>query len=250
MLGLMKSSPLALGWVAVSLFCSPLASAQDAVILSTGLERPGKIVGYSNGNVRLQVENSTTGIPLASVKSIRMSPPAEFDAATKQLASGDSKGAVLALQKINETFAGLPVPWVERSVALLGDAKLAAGDKAGAQAAYDNLVKLYPSATALANLGRARLAVDAGKYEEAGPLLEPLLANSAKTAFPGSTEGSTLCQAHYLQGRVYEAAGDNQAALDQYLKASAVFPFDRNAASDAKARADLLRSQHAGLIAP
>lgn len=246
----MKSSPLALGLLAASLFCSPLASAQDAVILTTGLERPGKIVGFSNGNVRLQVGSSTTGIPLASVKSVRMNPPPEFDAAAKQLASGDAKGAAAALQKINDTYAGLPAPWVERSVALLGDAKLAAGDKAGAQAAYDNLVKLYPAATALANLGRARLAVDAGKFEEAGPLLEPLLANSAKTAFPGSAEGSTLCQAHYLQGRIFEAAGDNQAALEQYLKASAVFPFDRNAATDAKTRADQLRSQHAGLIAP
>lgn len=250
MLGPMKSSPLARGLLFASLFCAPWVSAQDTIILSSGSERPGKIVGFSNGNVRLQVNNSTTGIPLATVKSIRMSPPPEFDAATKQLASGDARGAVVALQKINDTFAGLPVPWVERSVALLGDAKLADGDRVGAQAAYDNLVQLYPSATALANLGRARLAVDAGKFEEAGPLLEPLLANSAKTAFPGSTEGSTLCQAHYLQGRVYEAAGDHQAALEQYLKARAVFPFDRNAAADAQARADQLRSQHAGLIAP
>lgn len=227
-----------------------MASAQDAVVLSSGQERTGKIVGFSNGNVRLQVDSSITGIPLSSVKSIRMNPPAEFDAAARMLASGDAKGAIAALQKINDSFAGLPAPWVERSVALLGDAKLAAGDKAGAQAAYDNLLKLYPTATALANLGRARLAVDAGQFDQAKPLLEPLLVDSAKTAFPSTAEGSTLCQAHYLQGRVHEADGNYQAALEQYLKASALFPFDSNAAADAKTRAKQLRSEHAGLIAP
>jgi tetratricopeptide (TPR) repeat protein len=246
----MKSSPLALGILAATFLLCPSAQGQDAVILTSGQERTGKIVGFSNGNVRLQVDTSTTGIPLSTVKSIRMNPPTEFDAAAKKLAAGDAPGAITALQKINDNFAGLPAPWVERSVALLGDAKLATGDKAGAQAAYDNLLKLYPTATALANLGRARLAVDAGQFDQASPLLDPLLANSAKTAFPSSTEGSTLCQAHYLQGRVYEATGNYSAALEQYLKASAVFPFDSNAAADAKVRADRLRNEHAGLIAP
>lgn len=246
----MKSSPLALGTIAAIWMCSATVSAQDAVVLSSGQERAGKIVGFSNGNVRLQVDSSITGIPLSSVKSIRMNPPGEFDAAARMLASGDAKGAIAALQKINDNFAGLPVPWVERSVALLGDAKLAAGDKAGAQAAYDNLLKLYPTATALANLGRARLAVEAGQFDQATPLLEPMLANSAKIAFPSPSEGSTICQAHYLQGRVFEEAGDYQAALEQYLKASTLFPFDSNAAADAKKRANQLRTLHTGLIAP
>jgi hypothetical protein len=38
--------------------------------------------------------------------------------------------------------------------------------------------------------------------------------------------------------------------LEHYLKASAVFPFDRNAVESARDRADQLRSQQAGLIAP
>jgi tetratricopeptide (TPR) repeat protein len=236
---------LAIGFAAIG-----TATAQDAVILKSGLTREGKVVGVSGGNVRIQTANGTLGTPLAEVREIRMAAPREFDAAASQLAAGDAKSAVAALTKINETFAGLPAPWAERAAALLGDAKLAAGDKEGAAAAYDNLSKTYPQATALANLGRARLAVDAGQFDEASPLLNPLLAGADKTAFPAAADGPPLCQAHYLMGRVHEAAGEHQAALASYLKAAALFPFDENAAADAQKRADALRAEHAGLIAP
>ncbi len=247
---LMKASSLPVLLLVLGLAAAGPVAAQDTVILKSGVTREGKITGVSGGNVRIQTPNGTVGTPLADVREIRMSAPPEFDAAASQLASGDAKGAVAALTKINETFAGLPAAWAERAAALLGDAKLAAGDKAGAAAAYDNLTKTYPQATALANLGRARLAVDDGKFDEASPLLQPLLANADKTAFPAAADGPPLCQANYLMGRVQEAAGDHQAALASYLKASALFPFDKNAATDAQKRADALRAEHAGLIAP
>lgn len=248
----MKASPLpqALLVILTFLACQTL-HAQDAVVMKTGLERKGKITGVSNANIRLQMEGGgATGIPLNDVLEVRMNAPAEFEAASTKLASGDAKGAAAALQKINDAYAGLPAPWAERAAVMLADAKLAAGDKEGAKAAYANFVKLYPKSTTLANLGMARLAVDDGKYAEAGKLLEPILASSAKTSFPGPVQGAALGQAHYLSGRIREAAGDYQNALAQYLKASAVFPYDRNAASDAQKRADALRSEHAGLIAP
>jgi len=251
----MKASPhappillavLGIGWA----LAAP-ADATDAVVMKSGLTREGRITGVSGGNLRLQVDGGgSTGIPLADVREIRMSPPAEFDAAVQRLASGDAKGAVDDLQKINDAYAGLPAPWAQRAAALLGDAKLAAGDKEGAAAAYEKLTRTYPQATALAGLGQARLAVDAGRYEEAAALLEPVLATSAKTAIPSATEGPALSQGHYLMGRIQEAEGDHQDALASYLKSSALFPFDKNAAADAQKRADALRAEHAGVIAP
>ena len=227
------------------------AGAQDAVVMKTGLTREGKITGVSGANLRLQVQGGgSTGIPLAEIREIRMDAPPEFDAAASRLASNDAAGAVAALQTINDTYAGLPAPWAQRAAALLGDAKLAAGDQEGAAAAYEKLIQTYPDATALANLGRARLAVEGGRFDQASPLLEPLLAASDQTAFPAPSDAAALCQAHLLTGRVQEAAGDHQAALASYLKASALFPFDKNAAADAQKRADALRAEHAGLIAP
>ena len=226
-------------------------AAQDAVVMKSGATREGKITGVSGGNVRLQIPGGgATGIPLAEIREIRMDAPPEFEAAAARLASGDAAGAVGALQKINDTYAGLPAPWAQRATALLGDAKLADGDKEGAAAAYDKLAQTYPEATALANLGRARLAVEGGRFDQASPLLEPLLATSDQTAFPAPSDAAALCQAHLLTGRVQEAAGDHQAALASYLKASALFPFDKNAATDAQKRADALRAEQAGLIAP
>jgi hypothetical protein len=234
---------------AVSL-CLASVQAQDSVVLKTGVTREGKITGAKDGSIRLQMGAAATGIPIADIVEIRMAAPPEFDAAAAQLARGDAKGAVVALQKINTDYAGLPAAWAERAAAMLGDAKLAAGDAAGAKEAYAAFSRTYPKATALANLGLARLAVDGGQFDEAGKLLTPVLAKSATTAFPEPADGPPLCQGHYLMGRVREAAGDKQAALEHYLTASAVFPFDRTAAAEAKTRADKLRSENAGLIAP
>lgn len=250
----MKASPLAPRTLAVALALGMAtvvpAGAQDAVVLKSGLTRQGKITGVSGSNVRLQIDGGSTGIPLSEVREIRMSAPPEFDAAVKRLAAGDARGAAADLEKINQSYAGLPAPWAQRAAALLGDARLAAGDPEGAATAYDNLTKTYPQATALANLGRARLAVDAGKYDEAASLLAPLLAESDQTALPSATDGPALSQGHYLMGRVKEAAGEHRDALANYLKSSALFPFDKNAAADAQRRADALRAEHAGLIAP
>lgn len=227
------------------------ARSQDTVVLKNGALREGKVTGVSGGNVRIQMPTgSTVGTPLADVKEVRMAEPAELAAAADKLAKGDAKGAVAMLQKLNDTFAGLPAAWSQRAAALLGDAKLEAGDKAGAQAAYEQFVKAYPQATAMASLGQARLAVEGGKFPEAEKLLKPLLASHTKTILPAPADGSTLCQSHYLMGRVREAAGDHQAALEHYLKACAVFPFDRNASAAAQARADALRKENAGLVAP
>lgn len=250
----MKASPLPGLLVAAALGLAGVglnnATAQDVIVLKSGVTREGKVTGVANGNVRLQTSAGIAGTPLTEVTEVRMDPPPEFDAAASQLAAGDAKAALGALQKLNDSFAGLPAPWAQRAAAMLGDAKLAAGDSAGARQAYEQFSRTYPQATVLANLGMARLAVDAGDFGAASKLLTPILASSAKTAFPLPSDGSTLSQGHYLMGRVKEAGGDLPGALEQYLKASTVFPFDRNAAATAQTRADALRAENTGLIAP
>lgn len=235
---------------------TPSSWAEDIVTLRSGATREGRVVGVSDGNIRIETKApgggaaAVIGLPLANVTDIKMETPAEFTAAVDMLTKGDAKGAVSAFEKINQTYAGLPASWAQRAAAMLGDAKLAAGDKQGAKAAYEKFSKTYPQALELADLGLARLDVDDGKFKEAEARLTKLLATSSKTVFPAQAQGALISQSHYLMGRVYEAANDYPAALQQYLMASAVFPFDRNAAAEAQAHADALRTKNPGLIAP
>ena len=254
----MKASPLpglaVILAVALTAATTREASAQDAVVRKSGQTVEGKIVGTAGDALEIEVTQGTskakTKIAFADVKELKMQPPAEFDAASALLARGNAKGAAEALEAINGKFAGLDAPWFLRATVLLGDAKLAAGDKEGAKAAYEQFAKAHPTATGLADLGMARLAIESGDTAGAAKLLSKTLAESQKTAFPPPAEGSSLCQAHYLMGRIKEAEGDKPAALENYLKASALFPFDQNAASDATKRADALRAENPGLIAP
>ncbi len=227
-----------------------LASAQDTLIRKSGQKTEGKITGVKGGKVRIQIGSGATTIPLADIRKITMMAPPTFDAAAAELASGNVQTAVTLLQKLNDNFAGLPVPWAERAAAMLGDAKLEAGDAAGAKAAYAKFSEIYPEADALADLGRARLAVEAGQYQEASQLLQSILSKSSQIAFPDANQGPKFCQAYYLQGRVLEATDDNQAALQHYLTASAVFPFDPQAVASAEERARQLRRQDTELVAP
>lgn len=230
------------------------AAAQDYVVRKSGQKVEGRIVGAAGNALEIEIVQGTarakTKIPFTEVKELQMQAPGEFEAAAAQLSKGDAKGAIGSLQKLNSTYAGLDAPWLQRSIVLLGDAQLATGDKDGAKATYEAFAKAYPSAKSLANLGMARLALESGDSAAATKLLADLLQQSAKTALPDPSEGSSLCQAHYLMGRVKESEGDKPAALENYLKASALFPFDQNAVADATKRADALRADNPGLIAP
>ena len=249
----MKASPLPAALLAAAvLFGAGLqqAPAADTVVRKNGQTLEGNIIGSGNGNLRIKMDAATISVPLADVKQLRMQAPAEFTAAAAQLSRGDAKGALAALEQLNQTYAGLPAAWAERAAVMLGDAKLAAGDKEGAKAAYELFSKTYPASVALANLGMARLAIESGDMPGASKLLEPLAAKSAKTAMPTDADGPAFSQAFYLLGRIDEAAGDKSGALENYLKASALFPFDQNAVADAKKRADALRADNPGLIVP
>lgn len=249
----MKASPLPAAVLSAALLVVwavvPLAAA-DTVVRKSGQTLEGQVVGTAGSNLRIKVGEAAISVPLADVKQLRMQPPADFTAAAAMLSRGDSKGALAALEKINQAYAGLPAPWAERAAAMLGDAKLAVGDKEGAKAAYEQFAKTYPGAVALANIGMARLALESGDAAAAGKLLDPFMAKSAKTGLPADGDGPALSQAFLLLGRVKEAGGDNAAALQNYLKAAALFPFDQNAVADARKRADALRADNPGLIVP
>lgn len=248
----MKASPLPIAVLtAIALFhVSLLPCAADTVVRKSGQTLEGQITGSADGKLQIKMSGGATTVPLTDVTQLRMETPAEFTAAAAQLADGNAKAAVAALEKINHTFAGLPTPWVQRAAVMLGDAKLAAGDKKGAKAAYEQFSKTYPEAVALAELGMARLAVESGENATATKLLTPLIARSSKSAQPDEGDGPALSTAYFLLGRINEASGDKPKALENYLKASVLYPFDENAVADAKKHADALRAENPGLIVP
>ena len=164
-----------------------LASAQDTLIRKSGQKTEGKITGVKGGKVRIQIGSGATTIPLADIRKITMMAPPTFDAAAAELASGNVQTAVTLLQKLNDNFAGLPVPWAERAAAMLGDAKLEAGDAAGAKAAYAKFSEIYPEADALADLGRARLKLASTKRPPS--FSSPSCPSPLKSLSPTPTRG-------------------------------------------------------------
>jgi tetratricopeptide (TPR) repeat protein len=115
---------------------------------------------------------------------------------------GDLDGAISTMRQA--ATAGSSSPTDEAEVrAFLGELLLLRHDASAAAAEFDRALQLYPG-LALAELGRARISVDAGRIDDAVERLEVL------------TRRLPLPAALTLLGVLYEQRGDDAAAQRAY----------------------------------
>ena len=228
------------------------AHAQDVVLLQNGTQQAGKVTGASVSGVQITIgAGSSITLPMAQVKEVRMTPPAEFFAAQKALEAKNYDAALSALQIVNK-YKGLPAEWAQQATGMLGDVLIEKGDLKGAEAAYREYQKLYPAAqgSIQGDVGMARLAVAKKNFAEAKGKLEPIVAKAIEEKDIPRANGILYSQAFYLMGQVKESEGDFTAALDNYLKTVTIFYQDRSAASLAQEKADALRKAHPLIFIP
>ncbi len=235
-------SPRALGLAlaAVTLIVSSSARAQDVVVQTDGVRREGQILGLSNGQLKIRVGPVETSVPMTQVASVTKPEPQSYAEAIGFLASGNPARALETLKPIVDGFRGLPVPWVERGSAVLGDVYLALGKSDDAEAAYAAFQKAYPKSASLADLGLARLAIEKKDFATASAKLTPLTAAAEKVIIAAPAESAVYGQAFYLMGQIHEAEGKPTEALKDYLSAVTLFYEDQAVVAKARERADIL----------
>lgn len=239
-------------------FCARAATAEDRVILKTGEQQSGQVLGVKDGHVQLAiVAGPTTGklsFRLEQISRVEADPPPGFREGVAAFEAGDSDRALRALEPVAESFRGLPTDWARQAAALLGDLYVEKGDLARAEAAYAEYAKVYGGAgvgSARAQVGLARLALAKGDRADAKARLEPVAAAALKNpvALPRA-DAVAAGQACLLLGQLAETVGDTASALTHYLRTVALFYEDRAAVAAAQKAADALRAAHPGLIAP
>jgi len=217
--------------------------AQDVIVQKDGPRREGQILAVKSGQIRLKVGPAETGVPLANVASVTMSPPKEFTDALASWSKGDAAATLPAVKTLTEKFPSLPTSWAERAAALLGEALLATGDLAGAETAFANFQKFYPNAGNSADVGLARLAIEKKDFAAARAKLGPIMEAARKTEIAKPGECAVFGQALYLMGRTQEAAGENPEALQSYLLAANLFREDAAVVAKATDRANALKEK-------
>ena len=234
----------ALSAVALGLILSGFAHAQDQIVLKDGRTQQTKILGTNASGILIQVGSGQSAVPFASVALVSMTPPADFNAGMKAFAAKDYPGAVSALNTLAAKFRGLPVDWVQQAMTTVGDAYLAMGDFKNADSAYTALEKAYPGrAGLLVGVGRARIDFAKKDYAAAKQKLEPIAENALKEKTVSKDYATAYSQTFCLLGQIEEAAGNDSAALEDYLRTVTLFYKDSVAVNTAQQRADVLQKE-------
>jgi predicted Zn-dependent protease len=234
---------------------SAALQAQDVIVTQTGEARTVKVIGVSASGQTLEfsVGPGQLGLPLASVKEVRMAPPAEFTQALAAYQAKDFAKALALIKGVVTKFRGMPSNplWAQQATGMLGDLYIALNDLPKAEAAYTDFKKFYPNGGSLqSEVGLSRLAVAKQDYETAKQKLAPIIDAALKEKVVQSANALAYSQAFLVSGQVKEAAGNLSGALEDYLRTVTLFYGDRLAVATAQERADALRAAHPEVTVP
>ncbi|MGF1656143.1 MAG: tetratricopeptide repeat protein [Verrucomicrobiales bacterium] len=206
----------------------------------------GEILGVSGTNIMVRVAAGEVGVPLASVQRVVMPAPEAFGRGQSAMRENNYEAAISELQRVVDQFAGLPVDWARSATAMLGDAYVGLGRFDEAEDTYQKFQSVYSGAegSAQASVGMARVDLERGRLPEARARLEPITELALKQLHASADQGRVYTQAFLLLGRLEEAAGNPQQALEHYMRAVAVFPQDAPSSQEAQERAAALQGQN------
>lgn len=230
------------------------ALAQDVIINAAGQQQVGKIIGLTPSGTALNIQVSggaQLGVPLASIREVRMTPPAEFAQAIAAYTAKDYPKSLTLLKSVTDRFKGVPVIWAQQATAMLGELYIQTNDLAKAEAAYLDFKKLYPTGGSLqSEVGLSRLAVAKKDFAAAKARLAPITEAALKEKVLTTATALAYSQAFLVSGQVKEAEGNLPGALEDYLRTVTLFYHDRAAVASAQERADALRAAHKEVTVP
>ena len=236
-----------------ALLLGSAAKAQDVIVTTDNQQRQVKIVGVSPSGQTLEflVGQGKLGLPLTSVKEVRMAQPAEMTQALAAYQAKDFPKALTAIKAVADKYKGMPSPWAQQALAMLGELYIVVNDLPKAEAAYNDFKRLYPAGGSLqSEVGLARLAVAKKDYDTAKQKLAPVTDAALKEKVISGANAPAYSQAFLVSGQIKEAEGNLSEALEDYLRTVTLFYHDPVAVSAAQERADALRKEHKEITVP
>jgi tetratricopeptide (TPR) repeat protein len=228
------------------LLAAPRLVAQDKIVKNDGSTVTGVIQEFSKGNVMINKDGAVFGVPVRDVNKVEMQTPAEV-AQAKTLPPADQ---IKKLAPIVAKFKGMPSDWVTETMADEARAYASLGQDKESLAIYDEMEKLYPNNRfkIQAAAGKAEMALNAKKPDEALKMIAPLIEQANKTISPSDDDARLYATAFLVQGRALEAQGKLSEALEAYLTVVTTLYQNSDAAKKAEELATKLRHSNPNLI--
>jgi tetratricopeptide (TPR) repeat protein len=222
----------------------------DEIAKKDGSVVDGQITGVDGDQAKIESTTASGGrvllsVYLSDVKSVQMAAPA----AIGDLASAAPAQVISTLEPLVNQYAGLPADWVVDAMAKLASAYDAAGQADKSAALLDRIGQLYPGSryTILAAAGKAKLALGAGRIDEALADVQPLIDAANKDLAPAPDDARAYAGAFLVYGRILEAQNKLPEALEAYLTVKTMLYQNPELAQEADQRAQALRQKNADL---
>lgn len=219
------------------------AFAADILVLKNGQSREGEIVGVTGASVSMRIGPATSAVRLADIASVKMDVPAAFKSASEAMQQGNAARALVEIRPIIDKYRGLPLDWARQAFAIQGDALIELGQLDEAQKVFEAFAAAYPEGDPMADVSSARLDIARENYAAAKAKIDPVIAGASSILLAEPGKSAQLGRAFLMMGQINEAAGDNAAALEAYLKTVTVFYADAAAVAEAQTRAEALKSE-------
>jgi tetratricopeptide (TPR) repeat protein len=235
---------------------APAGPGTDYVILKppTATAQPQQLInvlilGVSGTKVAIRNAQGEITYDLGNITEVRKNPPQEFQQGQRLIESGELDKALPLIKSVADRYKGLPTTWASDANAMLGNIYISLGKLSEAEAAFGEFEKAYPaSGSGTASLGKARLAAERGKYDEARSVAEPLVADALTKKTVTRAESQLYGQAFFVLGKIAEGEGKLAEAMENYCRTAAIFYQERAVVKEAQKRIDELRQK--GITTP
>ena len=225
--------------------------AQDRLRLKSGEVISGTAVKFDDATQSLtfKFDKGTLGYAQADIAEVQLQERPGVGEGRKALEEGKMEEVVAKWQEPVNQYLGVDNPWVLESAGGLGQAYLALGRVADAEALYGRMKKAYPTGPAglRADVG---LAVATSGKDTAGLLakLQALEGQLKESLRPLRSEREALAEFYFARGEALEKKGDEKKALEDFLRVSILYPDPPSLGLRSAKKAEALRQANKDLV--
>jgi len=228
-----------------------LGHTEDQIRLKNGEIKKGTAVKFdeSTQSLTFKFDQGTLNFAQADLAEVVLQERPGIAEGRKALEEAKMEEVIAKWREPVDQFLGVDNPWVLECAGGLGQAYLALGRVADAEALYGRMKKAYPSGPA-ALRAEVGLAVATAGRDAAGLLakLQTLEKDLKEGLRPLRADREALAEFYFARGEAFERKGEDRKALEDYLRVSILYPDPASLGQRSAKKAEALRQTNKDLV--
>ena len=225
--------------------------AQDQIRLKSGEVISGSAVKFdpATQSLTFKFDKGTLNYSQTDLAEVILKERPGVAEGRKALEEGKMELVVAKWQEPVTQYLGVDNPWVLECAGGLGQAYLAMGKVADAEALYGKMKQSYASGPA-ALRAEVGLAVATSGKDSTGLLskLQALEGKLTEGLRPLRADREALAEYYFARGEAHERKGDSAKALEDYLRVSVLYPDPPSLGQRSAKKAEALRQANKDLV--